>query len=255
MIKRITRFILLGVVLSTASLTSTAATIATTAPAASKQVIKPFIARYKLSRAGKERGTAERELVVFDSLYRLRYKSSIKWLIFSDERSESSEFKIDGQRVRPLSYKMERAGTGPDRTYSVTFDRDGQTITATRNKKTKRKKKSVDQPKWDEDWLDPISYQQQLVLDLQQGKKTFNYHFVNREGLQREYQFKVVGEESLTLPYGTVKAIKVERQYDETSERQTIAWFAPELDYALVRIYKAKGGSEQFDIQLTELVR
>jgi hypothetical protein len=63
----------------------------------------------------------------------------------------------------------------------------------------------------------------------------------------------VVDHETLVLPYGTVKTIKVERIY-ENSERQTIAWFAPELDYALVRIWKGKSGVEQFDIQLKELV-
>lgn len=215
--------------------------------------LKPYIARYKLFRSGTEHGTAERELSALDSLYRLSYKSSIKWLIFSDKRSESSEFKIEDQQVKPYSYTMERSGTGPDRHYKVTFDREQQLL-VTGKKKRKNKKNSAEQPDWDENWLDPISYQQQLYLDLKQGKKTFDYFFINRKGLQREYKFKVAGEELLTLPYGNIKAIKVERVYDENSERQTFAWFAPELDYTLVRIWKAKSGTEQFDIQLTELV-
>lgn len=217
------------------------------------QALTPYIARYKLFRAGEEHGTAERELFVLDSFYRLRYKSSIKWLIFSDERTESSSFKIADNRVRPLAYKMERTGTGPDRTYNVTFDRENQKIVT--RKKRKKSKKQPKQATWNENWLDAISYQQQIYMDLKAGHKTFDYFFINRKGVEREYKFKVVGEELLTLPYGNIKAIKVERQYGEKSERQTFAWFAPELDYALVRIWKAKEGVEQFDIQLTELVR
>lgn len=229
-----------------------AAEIKTTA--AIKPQLKPFIARYKLFRSGKEHGSAERELSVLNSLYRLRYQSSIKWLIFSDERSESSEFKLEDDRVRPLSYTMKRTGSGPDRTYRVIFDRDKQQIISGK-KKRKDKGKRTATP-WNEDWLDPISYQQQLVLDLQKGKKSFNYHFINRKGKAREYHFRVVSKELLTLPYGDVKAIKVERLYDsKKSKRQTFAWFAPSLDYALVRIWKAKGGTEQFDIQLAKLVK
>ena len=93
---RLTRSAILGAaVLSITTLTSLTSTVAfaaantstTNAPKATAVSLKPYLARYKLSRSGKERGTAERELVAFNSLYRLRYKSSIQWLIFSDERT------------------------------------------------------------------------------------------------------------------------------------------------------------------------
>ena len=217
--------------------------------------IKPFIAKYKLYRSGKEHGTAERELFVLNSLYRLRYESSIEWMIFSDERFESSEFKVENNQVKPLNYKMQRKGTGPDRSYSVTFDRENKKIIGPKKRRNKRRKKTVPgAQKWNENWLDPISYQQQLNIDLQLGKKDFKYAFINRKGAEHEYVFKLTGEELLMLPYGSVKALKVERVYED-SDRQTIAWFAPELDYALVRIWKGKSGVEQFDIQLSELVR
>jgi hypothetical protein len=217
--------------------------------------IKPYIARYKLFRSGKEHGSAERELFTLNSLYRLRYESSIKWMIFSDERFETSEFKIENNQVMPLNYKMERKGTGPDRSYSVTFDRENKKIIGPKKRKKRRKNQLPGATKWDESWLDPISYQQQLYIDLRLGKKEFNYAFINRKGVENEYKFRAVGEELLMLPYGSVKAIKIERVYDQESDRQTVAWFAPELDYALVRIWKGKSGVEQFDLQLNELVR
>jgi hypothetical protein len=216
--------------------------------------IKPYIAKYKLYRSGKEHGTATRELFALNSLYRLHYESSIQWMIFSDERFETSEFRVENNQVKPLKYNMQRKGTGPDRSYEVTFDRENKKIIGPKKRRKRRKGTVPGATKWNDGWLDPISYQQQLYLDLRLGKKDFHYAFINRKGLEHEYIFKVTGEETLMLPYGSVKAIKVERIY-ENSERQTIAWFAPVLDYALVRIWKGKSGVEQFDLQLNELVR
>lgn len=215
--------------------------------------IKPFIAKYKVFRSGEEHGTAERELFALDSMYRLSYKSSISWMIFSDERSEASEFKVVNNQIQPFEYKMKRSGTGPDRSYHVTFNRQDEKIELPKKRKKRKNRKPKHVTHWNSLWLDPISYQQQLYIDLKRGKKQFNYSFINRKGQEQEYLFRVAGEEPLVLPYGTIKAIKVERYYETQSERQTIAWFAPELDYALVRIWKGKSGVEQFDIQLSEL--
>jgi hypothetical protein len=138
----------------------------------------------------------------------------------------------------------------------VTFDRENQKIIGPKKRRKNKKSKNPAPPlQWNESWLDPISYQQQLYIDLKQGKQDFRYRFINRKGQEHEYIFKVTGQEPLVLPYGKVDAIKVERVYEGKSERQTIAWFAPELDFALVRIWKGKSGVEQFDIQLSELVK
>lgn len=213
--------------------------------------LKPYVAQYKLFRSGEEHGTAKRKLSLEGNQYRLQYESSIEWMIFSDERYESSRFVVEHNRVKPLEYKMERKGTGPDRSYLVIFDRDNRTIKGP--KKPKKKRKNTDaMVLWNSNWLDPISYQQQLYFDLHAGLEEFNYVFINRKGKEHKYNFKRTGKEQLVLPFGTVEAVKIERIY-ENSERQTIAWFAPELDYALVRIWKGKSGVEQFDLQLHQL--
>jgi predicted homoserine dehydrogenase-like protein len=51
------------------------------------------------------------------------------------------------------------------------------------------------------------------------------------------------------LPYGLIKTIKLKREIKE-KKRVTYAWFAPELDYLLVRLYQVKKGTEQFEAQL-----
>lgn len=246
MIKALTRYLVLLTVLLNATYVQATQDIE----------IKPYIAKYKLFRSGEEHGEAKRELFALDSMYRLRYESAIEWMIFSDERFETSEFIIEGNQVKPLNYQMERKGTGPDRSYQVTFDRENQQLIGPKKRRKNKKNKSpAPALQWNESWLDPISYQQQMYIDLKQGKKEFRYHFVNRKGQEHEYIFKITGQEPLVLPYGKVDTIKIERVYEGKSERQTIAWFAPELDFALVRLWKGKSGVEQFDLQLSELVK
>ena len=213
--------------------------------------LKPYTAEYKLFRDGDEHGTATRKLSFNDNIYTLKYQSSIEWMIFSDERFESSQFFIQNNRVKPLVYKMERKGTGPDRSYEVIFDRENREIKGPSKRSKKRKSDNTLQVLWNDNWLDPISYQQQLYLDLTAGRKEFNYAFINRKGDEHKYFFKLTATEQLGLPYGAIEAVKVERIYED-SERQTIAWFAPTLDYALVRIWKGKSGVEQFDLQLAK---
>ena len=87
----------------------------------------------------EEHGTAERELTFEGDKYRLQYESSVEWMIFSDERYESSLFAIENNRVKPLEYQMERKGTGPDRSYIVTFDRENREIKSSTKKRKKNK--------------------------------------------------------------------------------------------------------------------
>ena len=60
------------------------------------------------------------------------------------------------------------------------------------------------------------------------------------------------GEEELVLPYGLIKTVRFKREVLE-KKRVTYAWFAPELDFLLVKLYQVKAGVEQFEAQLTTL--
>ena len=54
------------------------------------------------------------------------------------------------------------------------------------------------------------------------------------------------------LPYGLIRTLRFKREVKE-KERVTYAWFAPELDFLLVKLYQTKGGTEQFEAQLSNL--
>ncbi|WP_306518664.1 DUF3108 domain-containing protein [Rheinheimera sp.] len=212
------------------------------APAAQAAVLQPFEAKYLIYRSGKKHGEASRYLKSEGSSYELGYHSKISWLIFSDERNERSRFYLQDGRIKPTQYLMQRSGTGPSRHYELNLDWADKSLKVDKSKKLKK-------VAWNDNWLDLLSFHSQIVLDLQAGKTDFVYDVLNRHGESRNYKYKVATEEWLSLPFGKIKAIRIER-YGQSPDKQVYAWVAPELGYLLVRLWQSEDNVEQFDVQL-----
>lgn len=204
--------------------------------------LSTFEASYNVLRSGKKHGEARRYLKTTDQGYELGYSSDISWLIFEDKRSEQSFFTLKDGRIQPARYVMQRSGTGPNRYYELNLNWQTKELRVEKAKKIKT-------TQWNDQWLDPLSYHSQIALDLKAGKTQFVYQVLNRHGDERKYSYKVAGEEWLSLPYGKVKTIRIERT-GTGADKQVLAWVAPELDYLLVRLWQAEDKVEQFDIQL-----
>lgn len=204
--------------------------------------LKPFTAKYQVLRSGKVHGDAERYLKPWGQGFELGYKSNITWLIFKDERHERSRFALKDGRLQPFFYQLKRWGTGPGRHYELNLDWSKHELLTGKEKAPKT-------VEWNEQWLDQLSYHSQLVLELAAGKTEFSFDVLTRHGDSRSYQYKVTGEELLTLPAGKIKTIRVER-VGKDLDKQVVAWVAPELDYLLVKLWQAEDKVEQFDVQL-----
>lgn len=232
------------VALSTGATIPPPATVATSSDVAVLKGFQPYTANYQILRSGKKHGEASRYLKREGEGYELGYNSKISWLVFKDERKERSTFKIEQGRLKPSHYVMQRSGTGPSRHYELSLD------WAQKQLKTD-KKQIIKEVAWNDQWLDMLSFHGQIVLDIQQGKTDFVYDVLNRHGENRSYKYKVATEEWLSLPYGKVKAIRIER-YGQGPDKQVYAWLAPELDYLLVRLWQSEDDVEQFDVQLSQ---
>ncbi|WP_228612720.1 DUF3108 domain-containing protein [Alkalimonas sp.] len=204
--------------------------------------LAPYQAEYVVYRNGRSHGKAERELKKDDGVYTLRYRSEISWMVFRDRREEQTQFTMRGSQVQPLAYQMNRSGTGPSRNYVLTLD-------PVKEELREGSKGELKSHSWDDNWLDQLSYHQQLAIDLAAGKRSFSYEVLNRRGDPKTYDFRVVTKELLPLPYGNVMAYRIER-VEEDSDRQIYAWVAPDLDYLLVRIWHGENNVEQVDVQL-----
>lgn len=210
--------------------------------------LKPFKAEYTLLHKSDPVGTGVRQLEqLADGNYRYSYHSKIKWLIFSDQRDEQSTLSFSKNQILPTHYLYKRTGTGKDKHYEWQFDRaNNVAINQTRNQTL-----AVD---FSQPVQDSLSYhlQQRVNLMLHPEQQQFVYSVISTSGKVNNKVYQYDGEEQLILPYGTVKALRYKREVID-KKRVTYAWFAPELDYLLVKLYQTKNGNEQFEIQLNKV--
>ena len=220
-------------------------------------IVEPFAATYSVIHKSDPVGTATRALKRReDGNFEYSYHNDIKWLIFSDNRQETSILTVNNNKVIPLSYRYKRKGTGRDKFYHWSYDQTNSTAKNIKDDRTI----SID---ISNGWQDKLSYHLQHRINLIKAHKTlgtkntnnknsFTYPVINTSGSIKDYIYQYDGEEEIILPYGMVKTIRFKREIIE-KKRITYAWFAPELNFLLVKLYQVKAGVEQFEAQLTSL--
>lgn len=212
-------------------------------------ILAPFESQFVASRQGKPVGYAR---LIFtqlpNKLWQLEYESKVSKYFLTDKRNEITRYLElnDSSKqylpLSPISYIYKRTGTGPDKGLSITFDHENnQYLTS----------KPVDnEVKFPLNLhIDNQLFRIDVPYQLSQGNTEFNYQFINYRGQTRAYDMQVITSETLDLPIGTLDTIKVAIQRTSSS-RQTYAWFAPSLNYQLVRLQQFKDDKEQGDIQL-----
>lgn len=226
-----------------ASITLTAATVFSgllSSQLHADTTLQPFEATYKVVSEGTINMTGEslRSLQQEDSNWRLVSKASA----FVASIEESSLFAYQQTSIQPLSYHYNRKVLGKTRTANLTFDWQKNTVT-----------NNVENKPWTMDIqpgvLDKLSYQLQLQADIAAGKTSLDYKVADG-GRLKHYSFSVAGTEQIETPAGTFNAIRVERVYDDAGERQTLIWFAPELDYQLVKLYRQEKKDKTYSLIL-----
>ena len=213
------------------------------------KALPAFTAQYTVLHKSDPVGTAVRQLSYQkDGSINYHYKTKVKWLIFSQTRTETSILSIKKNQVTPQHFTYTREGTGRDKSYEWRFnakENSGQNI---------GKKQKVVPLDFSKNLQDPLSYHLQHRLNLinDATQKEYSYTVIRTSGSLGDYIYQYDGEEELILPYGLIKTIRFKREVKE-KKRITYAWFAPELDYLLVKLYQIKDGNEQFEAQLTNL--
>jgi len=210
--------------------------------------IAPFKAQYNILHKGDPVGKGYRELSYQDDgSVKYSYQTNLKWMIFTDKRKETSIVNVADNKVQLNEYNFERSGTGRDKKYRWQyFPEENKALNLVKDKQL-----TVD---FSEGIQDKLSYhlQQRLAFIENPKQDAFDYDVISTSGKIKNYRYEFVGEEELMLPYGLIKALKYKREVAE-KDRVTYAWFAPELDYLLVRLYQIKEGVDQFEAQLDKL--
>lgn len=210
--------------------------------AASANQLTPYEASYTVFRGGSEIGRAEMALErQEENRYQMRFYSEASIFFFSDKREEVSQFDLINGKLVPRHYQFKQDNTFKDKSLNLTFDATNNVISVNKD----------EQQQWQGE-LDNQLYRLAAQHAIMAGKKEFELDLINYRGQKKHYAFKVEQEENIKLPYGTVNAIKVET-IRQNKKRTTFTWFAPELQYMLVRIQQFKDGEEQGDIRLKSL--
>lgn len=204
--------------------------------------LTPYETRYEVTRGGSEYGEAVRTLTYKDGHFNLYTETEISLLFLSDRRRFWSEFSLKDGKVTSHEFTYKRSGTGRNKGFSGSFDHDQNVVIDNETKQRTSINPSVYH-------MDEAASIEQLRLDVRGDEADYRYAVVDEKGQTDELVFKRVGEETLQLPYGEIKAIKVER-IRENSRRETDYWFAPELDYVLVKMEQREDGDEVATLQL-----
>ncbi|RUO60628.1 DUF3108 domain-containing protein [Pseudidiomarina insulisalsae] len=215
--------------------------------ALSEQELSEYYTRYQVQRGGSDYGEATRQLQRNDDgSFLLQNETEISFLFLSDVRRYESVFSFAQQQIKPQSFSFKRSGTGSNKKFAVQFDPQAQQVIEAES--------GAPLPiQWQPHLLDEASMLEQLRFDLQHtDKREFDYQLVGDKGDYDEQKFRRLERETLSLPYGEVEAIKVER-VRTSSTRETLYWFAPQLDYVMVKMQQRKEGDEVATLLLEQV--
>ena len=232
-------------VLATLAISFTGSHIANAAPDSlpksnSSAVLQPFVATYQAEFSGFG-VTAERKLSGSPESWRLDFSARSMFA----QIEEYSRFAQSDQRLIPQHYDYQKSGLGKDRHTALSFEGEQRRVINIYDKS----RTIENAPK---EIQDKISYQLQLALDVAAGKKELNYEVADGKKI-RHYEFRIAGQEKIKTPMGMVDTVKVQRVRAQDAERITNIWFAPEWNYALVKLKQVEDNGKSYQITLTKL--
>ena len=154
------------------------------------------------------------------------------------QRKEVSIFELKEDSVIPLEHKMSMKILFKKIKASARFNWKNLTLDYGEGK-DKGSLKLIDGT------LGPATAQLKMRLDLRSmdinalPEKIKYVVYYRGEIKERTYSLK--GFEDTETPFGTFNTLKVEREFLPEEEREQIYWFAPDLDFSIVRILNTDG--------------
>lgn len=209
----------------------------------SAQPLQPFNASYTADwQQLPFTGTAERHLQQqADGSWELAFKASM--LVAGV--SESSRFVVNNNQLQPLRYTYNRSGLGKEKKTRQEFNWDRLQVTG-------HDKDGDYQLKLESGILDKSSYQLALQADVAAGTERLSYRVLDGDDLDI-YDFRILGEELIETPLGSLNTVKVERVRDPGQNmRKTTLWFAKDWSYLLVQLNQIERDGKEYTIMLQQ---
>ena len=199
-----------------------------------------FDANYRLEQHSLRIGTASIALHTDkEGNYQYEFRSwPARWLSWFQDKSlyESSRGRLDDNGIYPEQYDYERSG---DRQRNARLSFDWETMIVENDVAGSHWEMAIEPGT-----VDKLATQLGMMIALGEGKQDVTYSVADG-GTLKQYRYRVIGRETLDLPAGTfktVKVIKIRKDIDQ----QVIIWFAPELHYLPARIWRRDGDDEEY---------
>jgi hypothetical protein len=204
-----------------------------------------FKASYEITRGSMKIGNSTIELTTgSNGAYTYKSRSwPVRWVAWflKDKLNETSKGKITSNGIRPDSYHYQRTGGSSEREAKLEFNWEKMSV-----------ENNVEDSRWKMEipvgTLDKLASQLGMMYALANGETDINFNIADG-GKLKEYRFKVVGEETLELPAGTFRTIKITKLRDN-NKRETYIWCAPELHYLPVRIWQREKDDSEYQSDL-----
>ncbi len=219
------RTVLLGTFLLLATVRLLSATAGAT------EALAPFEARYELRANGIQVGERTLRLRPDDAggfrLDALTEPRGLGKLFDVRNLQESSRFRLDEGRLRPLEYDYRREGRKP-RHVRLLFDWDARRVT-----------NDIDGNRWQmsipEGTLDKLLVQLAIARDLAAGERDEYRYAIADGGKLKTFRFVIEGSETIETPAGRFTTVRLLRKRHD-HDRTTRLWCADHLGYLPVRI-------------------
>ncbi|MEQ8234480.1 MAG: DUF3108 domain-containing protein [Gammaproteobacteria bacterium] len=191
--------------------------------------LESFRADYDISRGALTLGRMSRELVIDAAQGRYRFASTMETkglvALFADARVvETSAGRFGPAGFAPESYTYDKKGKKKD--YALEFDYARNLV------------RRDDDAGWESSMparlLDKLSYQAQLMVDLDARPARLRYDIADKNRL-KEYLIENLGAERVETRLGEFDTVRLMRA-DDDSQRRTIVWCAPELGWMAVKV-------------------
>lgn len=159
---------------------------------------------------------------------------------------EISTVTFNQSQVVPQNYHYKKLVLGKKKEVRLAFDWPAMSV-----------HNYVDDKPWkmdiSESTQDKLSYQLQMRMDLKADKKGPLRYKIADGGQMKDYDFNIIGHEKIQSPIGEYDTIKVEMDRGPDASRETYIWYAPALDYMIVKLKQVESDGKVYALQLKSM--
>ena len=160
----------------------------------------------------------------------------------SDIIDETSTIKINNNRFQPTLYAYNQHGGKKDKIFQLKFDWNAKKLWNSYKEKTFPLKAETH---------DVLSFQLQLMQDMQAGKKFISYTIADKKRVD-SYQLTQARTEKVETPMKTLSAVKMVSNKIR-GKTQFIIWCAPALGYLPIKVMKIDEDGDESVVILRSL--